>query len=92
MLVFPQSISEARAIISKNRSRLSIVERELREIRRRDTNDRALKNRADGLAFYAPVREEHRYDWTRRYAAAMAAPEDSEEALQVCRSRTFFVR
>lgn len=87
MTAFPstglQSIAEAQATISKGRARLSTAEQELTEIRRQETNDRALKHRADGLPIPAKIREDHRYDWTRRYTAAMAAAEDSEEALEV---------
>lgn len=78
-----QAILESQATISKSRTRLSTAEQELTEIRRRETNDRALKHRADGLPIPAKIREDHRYDWTRRYNAAMAAVEDSEEALEV---------
>eukprot|EP00752_Nemacystus_decipiens_P011884 g10537.t2 len=77
-----QSISEAQATISKSRSRIATAEQELAEIRRRDCNDRALKYKADGLPYSAQIQEAHRYDWTRRYTAAMSADEDSEEALE----------
>lgn len=70
-------------MISKSRSRITTAEQELAEIRRRDSNDRAFKHKADGLPYYAQIQEAHRYDWTRRYTAAMSADEDSEEALEV---------
>lgn len=70
-------------MISKSRSRITTAELELSEIRRKDSNDRALKYKADGLSYTAQIREAHRYDWTRRYAAAMSADEESEEALEV---------
>eukprot|EP00903_Cladosiphon_okamuranus_P019664 g18076.t2 len=77
-----QSISEAQAMISKSRSRITTAEQELAEIRRRDSNDRALKRKVDGLPYAAQIQEAHRFDWTRRYTAAMSADEDSEEALE----------
>lgn len=70
-------------MISKSRSRITTAEQELAEIRRRDSNDRALKHKADGLPCSAQIQKAHRYDWTRRYTAAMSADEDSEEALEV---------
>lgn len=70
-------------MISKTKSRLNTAEQELAEIRRRDSNDRALKHRADGLPLVAQIRGAHRYDWTRRFTAAMAATEESQEALEV---------
>lgn len=81
---FSQLILEAKSTISKNRSRIIMAEQELAEIRRRKTNDRALKIKADGLSFSAPILEAHRYDWTRRYTSAMAVAENSEDELQVC--------
>lgn len=75
-------------MISKSRSRITTAEQELSEIRRRDSNDRALKHKTDGLPYTAQIREAHRYDWTRRYAAAMSADEESEEALEVGRGWT----
>ncbi len=87
--VFPQSISEAQAMISKSRSRITTAEQELAEIRRRESNDRALKHQADGLVYLAHIREAHRYDWTRRYTAAMSADEDSEETLEVRLDKPF---
>lgn len=85
-----QSISEAQAMISKSRSRITIAEQELSEIRRRDSNERALKHKVDGLPYTARIREAHRYDWTRRYAAAMSADEESEEALEVAYFSRFY--
>lgn len=70
-------------MISKSRSRITTAEQELAEIRRRESNDRALKHQADGLPYSAQIREARRYDWTRRYTAAMSADEDSEDTLEV---------
>ncbi|CAN0309460.1 unnamed protein product, partial [Ectocarpus sp. 12 AP-2014] len=78
-----QSISEAQAMIAKSRSRIDTAEQELAEMRRRETSDRALKHRTGGLPYTAQIREAHRYDWTRRYSAAMSADETSEEALEI---------
>lgn len=76
-------------MIAKSRIRLHTAEQELTEIRRREENDRALKHRADGLLFQCQIRKAHRYDWTRRYKAAMAAPQDSETALEVSLASDF---
>lgn len=73
-------------MILKNRSRIATAEQELAEIRRRGTNERALKHRADGLPYMAQIRKAHRHDWTRRFTAAMSAAEESEEEREVCRS------
>lgn len=70
-------------MISKSRSRITTAEQELAEIRRRESNDRAFKHQVDGLPYSAQIREAHRYDWTRRYTAAMSADEQSEQALEV---------
>lgn len=70
-------------MIAKSRSRIDTAEQELAEIRRRETSDRALKHRAGGQPYTAQIREAHRFDWTRRYSAAMSADETSEEALEV---------
>lgn len=70
-------------MIAKSRSRIDTAEQELAEIRRRGTSDRALKHRVGGLHYAAQIREAHRYDWTRRYSAAMSADETPEEALEV---------
>lgn len=78
-----QMISGAQSVISKTRNRIRTVGQELEEIRRREVNDRAVKYKVKDMPFIAPIRECHRYDWTRRYITALGATQDSEEELEV---------
>lgn len=78
-----QIISGAQSVISKTRNQIRTAEQELEEIRRREANDRAVRYKVKGMSFIAPIREWHRYDWTRRYITAMEVAQDSEEELEV---------
>lgn len=60
-----------------------MARQEIAEIRRRSTNDAALKRRSCGLTWKAAVRMEHRFDWVRRYTTAVRTPGDSDESLEV---------
>jgi hypothetical protein len=88
-------VAEATAAIAKQQRRLQLAECELREVQKRllfsdvarhalGTTSAALADSSgSGSAAAVKITAEHRQDWSRRYATAAAAPENTAAEIEV---------
>jgi hypothetical protein len=89
-----KTVAEASAAIAKQQRRLQLAECELREVQKRmmysDVANHMLGTTAASLTSgsasdsnAAVISAEHRQDWSRRYATAAAAPENTAAEVEV---------